>query len=50
LKALLDSPDRDAIQQATHALNDATRHLAEVMMNRSVHAALAGKNVDEISQ
>ncbi len=48
LKALLPAPDREAIQQATHVLNDATRHLAEVMMNRSVHAALAGKNVDQI--
>ena len=34
LKAVLNGPDREAIQQKTHALNDATRHLAEVMMNR----------------
>ena len=32
----------------THVLNDATRHLAEVMMNRSVQAALSGKNVNEM--
>jgi Fe-S protein assembly chaperone HscA len=48
LKAVLNQPDREAILQGTHALNDATRHLAEVMMNRSVQTALAGKNVDEI--
>ena len=29
-------------------LNDATQHLAEVMMNRSVRAALAGKSVDRV--
>ena len=49
LKQLLNAPDRDAIVGATHVLNDVTRHLAEVMMNRSVHAALAGKNVDQIN-
>jgi hypothetical protein len=29
-------------------LNDATQHLAEVMMNRSVKEALTGKNVDQV--
>jgi hypothetical protein len=29
-------------------LNDATKHLAELMMNRSVHAALSGKNIDQL--
>jgi Fe-S protein assembly chaperone HscA len=48
LKQVLNAPDRDAIQQATHVLNDVTRHLAEVMMNRTVHTALAGKNVNQI--
>jgi Fe-S protein assembly chaperone HscA len=48
LKHVLTSPDRDAIQQWTHALNDATRHLAEVMMNRSVQAALTGRNIDQL--
>ena len=33
---------------ATHVLNDATRHLAEVMMNRSVREALAGKSVEDV--
>jgi len=48
LKMVLKSTDRETIQKWTHALNDATQHLAEVMMNRSVRAALAGKNVDEV--
>jgi hypothetical protein len=29
-------------------LNHATRHLAEVMMNRSVAEALAGRNVKDV--
>jgi molecular chaperone DnaK len=48
LKAALGSDDREAIQQQTKALNAATLHLAEVMMNRSVQAALSGKNVDQL--
>ena len=48
LEALLASPDRQAVLDATHELNDATRHLAEVSMNRSVRAALAGRNVDQM--
>jgi molecular chaperone DnaK (HSP70) len=48
LKMVLGSSDRETIEKWTHALNDATRHLAEVMMNRSVHAALSGKNVSEL--
>jgi len=48
LKMVLKSTDRETIQKWTHALNDATQHLAEVMMNRSVSAALAGKNVDDV--
>ena len=46
---VLGSTNRETIQKWTHALNDATQHLAEVTMNRSVQAALAGKNVDEVS-
>ena len=34
------------IEQKTQVLNDVTRHLAEVLMNRSVRAALSGKNID----
>ena len=48
LKAVLGSSDRDLIQQKLHALNEATHHLAEVMMNKSVHAALSGRNVEDI--
>jgi len=48
LKMVLNSSDRETIQKWTQALNDTTRHLAEVMMNRSVKAALAGRNVDEL--
>ena len=46
LKMVLDGSDRETIQKWTHALNDATQHLAEVMINRSVRAALTGKSVD----
>jgi molecular chaperone DnaK (HSP70) len=48
LKAALGASDRETIQKGTAALNDATHHLAEVMMNRSVRAVLAGKSVREI--
>ncbi len=48
LKHVLTSDDRAAIEQWTHVLNDATKHLAELMMNRSVRAALAGRNVKEL--
>jgi Fe-S protein assembly chaperone HscA len=48
LKGVMESGDRERIQEKTHALNHATQHLAEVMMNRSVREALAGKNVKDI--
>ena len=48
LKMVLNSSDRETIQKWTQALNDTTRHLAEVMMNRSVKAALSGRNVNEM--
>ena len=48
LKMVLNSTDRETIQKWTQALNDATGHLAEVMMNRSVKAALAGKNIADV--
>ena len=48
LKLVLPSSDRETIQKWTHALNDATRHLAEVVMNRSVQAALSGKSIDSM--
>ena len=48
LKAVIDHADREIIHEKTHALNDATRHLAEVTMNHSIHAALSGKNIDQL--
>src|SRR5262249_10984797 len=48
LKAVLGGDDRDRIHEKTHALNEATKHLAEVAMNRSVQAALSGRNVNEM--
>ena len=48
LVAVVSGRDRAAIEQATGVLNAATRNVAELMMNRSVAAALAGRNVDQI--
>ncbi len=48
LKAVMASSDRELILEKTHVLNDATRLLAELMMNRSVQAALSGRNVNEM--
>jgi Fe-S protein assembly chaperone HscA len=48
LKDALGSTDRELIQQKMQALNEATQHLAELMMNRSVRAALTGKSVDSV--
>ena len=48
LKMVLKSTDRETIQKWTLALNEATQHLAEVMMNRSLRSALAGRNVDDV--
>ena len=48
LKAVLNGADRDIVQEKTQALNAATQHLAEVMMNRSVKAALSGKSIDRL--
>jgi len=48
LKRVMSATDRELIHEKTHALNHATQHLAEVMMNRTVREALAGKNVREV--
>jgi len=48
LKQIMTSTERDLIHAKTDALNHATRHLAEVVMNRSVREALAGKNVQDV--
>ena len=47
-KGTIGGADRDLIQRKTEALNQATRHLAEVVMNRSVREALTGKNVKDL--
>ena len=49
LKQSMSAPDRNAIQVKTAALNHATQHLAEVMMNRTVQAALAGRTADDVA-
>jgi molecular chaperone DnaK len=48
LKQVMAGTEREAIHEKTHALNHVTRHLAEVMMNRSVREALTGRNVKDI--
>jgi len=48
LRAVMASADRAVLEAKTKVLNDVTRHLAEVMMNRGVRAALAGKSVDGV--
>jgi Fe-S protein assembly chaperone HscA len=48
LRSVLNATDRELVQKKTRALNEATQHLAEVMMNRSVHAALSGKSIDNM--
>ena len=48
LKSAMAGSDRELIHDRTHELNHATQHLAEVMMNRSVREALAGKNVKDV--
>jgi Fe-S protein assembly chaperone HscA len=48
LKTVIGGDDRDAIHARTTALNRATQHLAEVVMNRTVQAALAGRRADEV--
>ncbi len=48
LKDAMSGSDRALIHARTETLNQVTRHLAEVIMNRSVREALAGKNVDSI--
>ncbi len=48
LKQAMTATDRESIHARTHELNHATQHLAEVMMNRSVREALAGRNVTDV--
>ena len=46
LRRVMGTDSRAAIEQKTQVLNDVTRHLAEVLMNRCVRAALGGKKID----
>jgi molecular chaperone DnaK len=48
LKKVISSNDRDLVHAKTDALNHVTRHLAEVVMNRTIREALAGKNVQDV--
>ena len=48
LKQVMVATDREVIHEKTHVLNHATQHLAEVMMNRTVREALAGRNVTDV--
>jgi Fe-S protein assembly chaperone HscA len=48
LKQVLPTTEREAIQEKMKVLNDVTRHLAEILMDRSVSEALTGKNVDQL--
>ena len=47
LEAVVSSADSEAISKCTFLLNEATHHLAEVLLNRSVGAALTGKTLDQ---
>jgi len=49
LKQSMGAADRNVIQVKTAALNQATQHLAEVMMNWTVQAALAGRTADDVA-
>jgi molecular chaperone DnaK (HSP70) len=42
--------DRDLIREATTALNHATEHLADVMMDAALKGALASRRADEIME
>ena len=48
LRAARDSDDRDRIHEATTAVNRATEHLAEVMMDAALKGALGSKRASEI--
>jgi len=49
LSLAMSTSDRVLLQAKSQALNDGTRHLAEVMMNWTVQAALAGRTADEVA-
>ncbi|MEK6630918.1 MAG: Fe-S protein assembly chaperone HscA [Acidobacteriota bacterium] len=49
VKSAIVTDDRALVEVATQTLNHATQHLAEVMMNWTVQAALAGRKADEVA-
>jgi molecular chaperone DnaK (HSP70) len=49
LASAVSTSDRHLLQAKSRALNDGTRHLAEVMMNWTIQAALAGRAADEVA-
>ncbi|HEY2187581.1 MAG TPA: Fe-S protein assembly chaperone HscA [Caldimonas sp.] len=48
LRVARGGADRDAIEQATHALSDATEGFAAERMNRGIRRALAGRRVEDL--
>jgi len=48
LKAARDGNDRNAIREATERLNQATLHLAEILMDSALKEALTAKRVTEV--
>jgi len=50
LKAARETTDRDRIREATTAMNQATEHLAELMMDAALKGALASRRADEIME
>ena len=49
LAEAISTSDRALLQAKSQALNDGTRHLAEVMMNWTIQSALAGRTADEVA-
>ena len=50
LRAARETQDRDRIREATTALNRATEHLAELMMDAALKGALGTKRAAEIME
>jgi molecular chaperone DnaK (HSP70) len=50
LKAARETTDRDRIREATTAMNQATEHLAELMMDAALKGALASRRADQVME
>jgi len=50
LRAERDGRDRDRIREATTAMNQATEHLAELMMDAALKGALGTRRAAEIME